>query len=536
MALAHAGAARPCERPGTGAVLSQLQFLAPGVDLDWAAGPGILSGAARWLLRCTAFCTRWFFIPCASLGSTWWCSQYGDVPPLTAAGLLALIAIAGGIILRVFSLGIALASRRNAAAGLRACAFLVGDARIRARAFADHRISVESGGLRGKRQPGLVQLRRHRNLRPEFPGGRLWLAARVRDYFGPATRMEGCAIVVTAGLILVARRRQLILSLRRSRITSRIWSRRISRNRRNIRRTGSHPCARTGRIRAHQRGRGAGREPGLIVWPEVPAPFSLQDPAFGSRAQQIARESGSDFLVGVEDWKQDAAGKWHRNEQRRAAKSVRRARFHIRQDSSGAIRRIRSAAPLAHVRRKAHRRHRRFHARAPRISVGKLPGGRQFGAFICYEAIFPNEVRRFTPTARELLINMSNDGWFGRSSAPAQHLMMARVRAVENRRWLLRDTNNGFTVSVDPYGRIVAELPHGYSRRTRCPLRFPQRPHAVHALRRLVRLALRDCLGQWQFYSCYPAEVLQKRSLGNNFLAFDFFGVRNSTLVKSKPV
>ncbi len=57
-----------------------------------------------------------------------------------------------------------------------------------------------------------------------------------------------------------------------------------------------------------------------------------------------------------------------------------------------------------------------------------------------------------------MLINISNDGWFGRSAAPAQHLMMARVRAVENRRWLLRDTNNGYTVSVDPYGRIVAQL------------------------------------------------------------------------------
>ncbi len=56
------------------------------------------------------------------------------------------------------------------------------------------------------------------------------------------------------------------------------------------------------------------------------------------------------------------------------------------------------------------------------------------------------------------MINLSNDGWFGRSSAPAQHLAMARVRAVEFRRWLLRDTNNGYTVSVDPYGRIVARM------------------------------------------------------------------------------
>ncbi len=126
--------------------------------------------------------------------------------------------------------------------------------------------------------------------------------------------------------------------------------------------------------------------------------------------------------------------------------------------------------------------------------VGRLPGG-TFGAFICYEAIFPNEVRRFTANGAELLINMSNDGWFGRSSAPAQHLMMARVRAVENRRWLLRCTNNGFTVAVDPYGRIVARLSNGYSWRARCSLRFSQRADALRAIRRLVRMALFNCLG-----------------------------------------
>src|SRR5262249_50031017 len=85
------------------------------------------------------------------------------------------------------------------------------------------------------------------------------------------------------------------------------------------------------------------------------------------------------------------------------------------------------------------------------------PGG-SFAVFICYEAVFPDEVRQFVKGGAGLLINLSNDGWFGRSAAPAQHLAMARVRAAENRRWLLRDTNNGFTASVDPYGRIVASL------------------------------------------------------------------------------
>jgi apolipoprotein N-acyltransferase len=91
-------------------------------------------------------------------------------------------------------------------------------------------------------------------------------------------------------------------------------------------------------------------------------------------------------------------------------------------------------------------------------SVGTLPGG-HYSVFICYEAIFAGEIRQFTANGAQLLINISNDGWFGRSAAPVSQLEAARVRAVENRRWLLRDTNKGFTASIDPYGRIVARLP-----------------------------------------------------------------------------
>ncbi len=110
-----------------------------------------------------------------------------------------------------------------------------------------------------------------------------------------------------------------------------------------------------------------------------------------------------------------------------------------------------------------------------------MPGGR-FGVFICYEAIFPNEVRRFTLNGAQVFINISDDGWFGGSSAPGQHLAMARVRAVENRRWLLRDTNDGITVSVDPYGRIVARLPEKIRGRAGRSLCVSLRPDAVRAL------------------------------------------------------
>jgi apolipoprotein N-acyltransferase len=99
-----------------------------------------------------------------------------------------------------------------------------------------------------------------------------------------------------------------------------------------------------------------------------------------------------------------------------------------------------------------------FH-KGNKYAVGRLQGENTFGVFICYEAIYPGEVRHFAANGAHLFINISNDGWFGRSAAAEQHLHMARVRSVENRRWILRTTNNGYTVSIDPYGRIYAPLP-----------------------------------------------------------------------------
>lgn len=80
------------------------------------------------------------------------------------------------------------------------------------------------------------------------------------------------------------------------------------------------------------------------------------------------------------------------------------------------------------------------------------------GVSICYEAAFGSEQRRWAPTA-EVLINVSNDGWFGDTVALEQHLDMARVRAMETGRYLLRATGTGITAAVDPGGRIIDRLP-----------------------------------------------------------------------------
>jgi apolipoprotein N-acyltransferase len=90
--------------------------------------------------------------------------------------------------------------------------------------------------------------------------------------------------------------------------------------------------------------------------------------------------------------------------------------------------------------------------------VAKTPAG-NVGVFICYEAIFPQLVRRLVVAGAGVLVNISNDAWYGDSAAAYQHLEMARLRAIENRRYLLRATNDGITSLIDPYGRVLERLP-----------------------------------------------------------------------------
>ena len=86
-------------------------------------------------------------------------------------------------------------------------------------------------------------------------------------------------------------------------------------------------------------------------------------------------------------------------------------------------------------------------------------GNHRIGTFICYEAVFPSYIRRFAASGAEALFNLSNDSWFGKSQARYQHLRVVRMRAAENRRWIVRATNNGISAVIDPAGRIVDTLP-----------------------------------------------------------------------------
>ena len=84
--------------------------------------------------------------------------------------------------------------------------------------------------------------------------------------------------------------------------------------------------------------------------------------------------------------------------------------------------------------------------------------GEAVGVSICYEDAFGNEIIRALPEAT-LLVNVSNDGWFGDTIAPHQHLQMAQMRARETERYLLRSTNTGITAIIDHHGQVISRAP-----------------------------------------------------------------------------
>ena len=95
------------------------------------------------------------------------------------------------------------------------------------------------------------------------------------------------------------------------------------------------------------------------------------------------------------------------------------------------------------------------------MKVMQAGHGPRFSVLICYEAIFPELSRAAIRNGADLLVNITNDGWFGATAAPYQHLAMARVRSIENRVWLLRCANTGVSAAFDPAGRAVSTIALG---------------------------------------------------------------------------
>jgi apolipoprotein N-acyltransferase len=203
--------------------------------------------------------------------------------------------------------------------------------------------------------------------------------------------------------------------------------------------------------------------PDLVVWPEAPAPFEEPDPRLRAAIANIARAERAPVVVGDVgmDYSNEEQG-WHDYNSALVigADGQRVGRYdkiHLVPFGEYV-----PFEKLLFFAKKLTGRVSKF-TRGDQRKVFVIPGAdgqrHRYGVFICYEAVFADEVREFSQLGAEVLVNISDDGWYGDTSAPWQHLNMARMRAIENRRWLLRDTNNGITAVIDPYGQVRQSIP-----------------------------------------------------------------------------
>jgi apolipoprotein N-acyltransferase len=242
---------------------------------------------------------------------------------------------------------------------------------------------------------------------------------------------------------------------------------------------------------ANNQGASEAAHPNLIVWPESPAPFYTSDPFFRNAVSDLARESKSWVVTGSLGVRNATQISEQATELYNSAALVspdgtwteRYDKVHL--VPFGEFVPFRTLFSFAAGLTQQVGDFNRGISRQPLHA-----GDQKLGTFICYESVFPDEVRQFAKNGAEVLVNISNDGWYGDSGAYAQHLNQSRMRAIETGRWLLLDTNTGVTASVDPYGRIVARLP----RKLRSTLRAP------YALTNVTTFYTR--YGDWFSYLC----------------------------------
>ena len=199
------------------------------------------------------------------------------------------------------------------------------------------------------------------------------------------------------------------------------------------------------------------RHPGekpLIVWPETALPFNFDNNGILSAlVRNLARQAQSPLLTGVPGFQYDAAGNMQVFNRALLLDPSGNTAGHYDKEhlvpfgeyvpewlnwnfladllqEVGVYTPGRSAAPLVHE-------------------------DLRLGMLICYEAVFPWLAQARVEHGANVLVDISNDGWFGRSPAALQHLYLASLRAVEQGRWLLRGTNTGISAIIDARGRVT---------------------------------------------------------------------------------
>ena len=194
----------------------------------------------------------------------------------------------------------------------------------------------------------------------------------------------------------------------------------------------------------------------LVLWPESSTPFLFEeDPASAAKVRALAQQAKVPILFGSDQIERGQPDRFYNSAFLVAADGT----------TAGVYRKMHLvpfgeyvpfqrllffAAPLTE--------------QAGTFSAGLTPellpvDDHRVSVAICYEVVYSDLVRRFVVGGSELLTTITNDAWFGQTSAPVQHFQQASMRAIENGRYLVRSANTGISGIVDPYGRVVAQTP-----------------------------------------------------------------------------
>lgn len=191
----------------------------------------------------------------------------------------------------------------------------------------------------------------------------------------------------------------------------------------------------------------------LIVWPEAVLPVYLRTaPAWRTRAEALATRLDASVMIGALD---------------RTADGGELGAVYVFTPSLSAVRYKSALVPFGETwpALAAWLPRRWWHLPAPRRSgsaVAIVDAGGRLAPAICVEAIVPGVFNAAVRGGAEVLVDVSDDSWFGSAWEAAQHLEMTRLRAVETRRWLVRASHSGSSAVIDADGTVVAELPYGH--------------------------------------------------------------------------
>ena len=199
-----------------------------------------------------------------------------------------------------------------------------------------------------------------------------------------------------------------------------------------------------------------GHGPDLVVWPETAMPFYFQDPSeFSAAVREGVRIAGAPLLAGAPAYSVPAEPGAPQYVLHNRAYLLDAAGETVSWYDKEHLVPFGEYVPLGEwlpfITKLVPGQ---FEFR-PGLNTAPLASGPlAMGLLICYEAIFPELAQRRVEQGANVLVNISNDAWFGRSSAPWQHLHMAVLRAVEQNRAIIRATNTGISVFIQPDGSL----------------------------------------------------------------------------------